>query len=98
MSYHHQHIFHEPQPASGHSPPYPPPGIPPPPPPLGYTHTHHSPSPSTLPGYQGYFHEGYTPSSPPPPPPPLPTRNDYHHNGCSSFLTGWEKVRASRRF
>ncbi|MBA0669612.1 hypothetical protein Goklo_024837 [Gossypium klotzschianum] len=73
--------------------PYPPPGpdFPPPPTPVGYSRTHRSPSPPQ-PGYQGYCYEGYPSSSPGLLPPRLPPRNEYTHNGCTSFLTGWLRL------
>ncbi|KAB2042225.1 hypothetical protein ERO13_D02G174400v2 [Gossypium hirsutum] len=86
MSYNHQHVSHQPLAPSG---PYPPPGpdFPPPPTSVGYNRTHRSPSPPQ-PGYQGYCYEGYPSSSPGLLPPRLPPRNEYTHNGCTSFLTG----------
>ncbi|XP_052881373.1 protein CYSTEINE-RICH TRANSMEMBRANE MODULE 7-like [Gossypium arboreum] len=86
MSYNHQHVSHQPLTPSGPCPP-PGPDFPPPPTPVGYTRTHHSPSPPQ-PGYQGYCYEGYPSSSPGLLLPRLPPRNDYTHNGCTSFLTG----------
>ncbi|PPS15358.1 hypothetical protein GOBAR_AA05232 [Gossypium barbadense] len=93
MSYNHQHVSHQPLTPSGPCPP-PGPDFPPPPTPVGYTRTHHSPSPPQ-PGYQGYCYEGYPSSSPGLLPPRLPPRNDYTHNGCTSFLTGWYGISIS---